>query len=310
MSETRDLGAWQQQDGHLIVDRQANDYPDLLRQIQDAPEYLYVDGVVDALHLPAIAIVGSRNPTRQGRDNAYEFARHLGQAGFCIVSGLAQGIDAAAHEGALDGGAMTVAFLGHGVDIIYPAVNETLAARIRAQGALCSEFPLGTGPRRAYFPQRNRLISGLSLGTLVVEAAKKSGSLITARLAGEQGREIFAIPGSIHNPLSRGCHLLLRQGAKLVETSADIVGELGMLAEHMMDTPESTPDVNQSSATSDAEYKTLLETMGFDPASADELANESGLTIDQVSSMLLILELEGHIEAQPGGRYSRLHRPS
>ena len=225
---------WALGPGHHLLDRQSADYPDLLARIPDPPDRLYVDGCVDVLHLPCIAIVGSRNPTRQGRDNAYEFAKYLGRAGFCIVSGLAQGIDAAAHEGALDGGGRTVAFLGHGVDLVYPAANRALAERIREAGALCSEFPLGMTPRRSSFPQRNRLISGLSLGTLVVEAARKSGSLITARLAGEQGREIFAIPGSIHNPLSRGCHWLIRQGAKLVESAPDIVGELGALAEHML----------------------------------------------------------------------------
>jgi DNA processing protein len=308
VSDAPDEKVWMEQPGHHLVARQSSDFPEWLSRIPDPPERLFVDGNVDALHMPCIAIVGSRNPTRQGRDNAYEFARYLGQAGFCIVSGLAQGIDAAAHEGALDGGAMTVAFLGQGVDRIYPAANESLADRIRTRGALCSEFPLGMGPRRSSFPQRNRLISGLSLGTLVVEAARRSGSLITARLAGEQGREIFAIPGSIHNPLSRGCHLLIRQGAKLVETAADIVGELGVLAEHMLDTPDNPPEGKAPAEGMDSEYELLLESLGFDPVSADELARKSGLTIDQVSSMLLILELEGHIEAQAGGRYSRLHR--
>jgi DNA processing protein len=308
VSDAPDDKTWSRQPGHHLLDRQSGSYPELLGQIPDPPEKLYVDGNVDVLHLPCIAIVGSRNPTRQGRDNAYEFARHLGRAGFCIVSGLAQGIDAAAHEGALDGGASTVAFLGHGIDRVYPAGHEALADRIRKQGALCSEFPLGMAPRRAAFPQRNRLISGLSLGTLVVEAARRSGSLITARLAGEQGREIFAIPGSIHNPLSRGCHLLIRQGAKLVESGHDIVSELGMLAEHMLETPSAPADVSGPAMARDPDYQTLLDAMGFDPASVDELAQKSGLTIEQVSSMLLILELEGQIEAQSGGRYSRLHR--
>jgi DNA processing protein len=292
---------------HHLVDRDADDFPLLLQQIPGPPEKLYVSGNVDALHLPALAIVGSRNPTRQGRQNAYEFARHLGRSGFCIVSGLAQGIDAAAHEGALDGGAMTVAFLGHGIDQVYPPSNRDLARRIRQQGALCSEFPLGTGPRRELFPQRNRLISGLALGTIVVEAALRSGSLITARLASEQGREVFAIPGSIHNPLSRGCHLLIRQGAKLVESAADIVSELGPLVQHIAASPDETNTSVSDAADKDTDYEMLLEVMGFDPATADELAGQSGLTIDQVSSMLLILELEGKIEAQAGGRYSRLH---
>ena len=293
---------------HRVVTRDSGDFPDLLRQIGDAPEHLYVRGDIDALHLPALAIVGSRNPTQQGRRTAYEFAKHLGSAGFCIVSGLAQGIDTAAHEGALDGGAKTVAFLGHGIDQVYPASNRQLAERIVRQGALCSEFPLGSSPRREHFPQRNRLISGLSVGTLVVEAAIRSGSLITARLASEQGREIFAIPGSIHNPLARGCHRLIRQGAKLVESADDIVSELGPIVAHMLQVPEEVPADEAVAVSGDSDYEMLIDAMGFDPATADELATRSGLTIGQVSSMPLILELEGKIEAQAGGRYSRLHR--
>jgi DNA processing protein len=298
---------WASKPSQHIIDQQSDDFPGLLRQISNPPERLFVAGNLDALHLPALAIVGSRNPTRQGRQNAYEFAKHLGRSGFCIVSGLATGIDTAAHEGALDGGAMTVAFLGHGIDRVYPAANEGLAKRIIANGAVCSEFPLGSDPRREHFPQRNRLISGLSLGTLVVEAAKRSGCLISARLASEQGREIFAIPGSIHNPMSRGCHQLIRQGAKLVESAADIVSELGPLVEHLMQAPEEPASSKQDSRKPDADYEILIQAMGFDPATVDELADRSGLTIDHVSSMLLILELEGIIEAQAGGRYSRLH---
>jgi DNA processing protein len=308
VSEKEDLERWLADPGHHLLRSESEDFPVLLREIPDAPELLYVDGDPDTLHLPALAIVGSRNPTRQGKTDAYEFARHLGGAGFCIVSGLAQGIDAAAHEGALDGGGRTVAFLGHGIDIVYPASNRGLAARIRAEGALCSEFPLGLGPRRELFPQRNRLISGLCLGTIVVEAARRSGSLITARLASEQGREIFAMPGSIHNPLARGCHQLIRQGAKLVESADDIVGELGSLVAHLAEIPGQPEKVESAAREDDREYEMLLDVLGFDPVSADELASQSGLTIDQVSSMLLILELEGKIEAQAGGRYSRLHR--
>jgi len=304
-NDERDL-QWAEKPNHHIIDSTSDDLPDLLQQIPGPPERLFVVGNKDALHLPALAIVGSRNPTRGGRQNAYEFAKYLGRSGFCIVSGLAQGIDTAAHEGALDAGAMTVAFLGHGIDQIYPASNMELAKRIAKQGALCSEFPLGAKPRREHFPQRNRLISGICLGTLVVEAAKRSGSLISARLASEQGREIFAIPGSIHNPMSRGCHQLIRQGAKLVESAADIVGELGPLVEHLMQTTEESATPSTSVADDDADYLQLLTAMGFDPATTDELAETSGLTIDQVSSMLLILELEGKIEAIAGGRYSRL----
>ena len=253
--------------------------------------------------MPALSIVGSRNPTRGGKENAYEFAKHLGQSGFCIVSGLAQGIDTAAHQGALDAGAMTVAILGHGIDRVYPSANRDLAHRISQNGALVTEYPLGSPPRREHFPQRNRLISGLSLGTLVIEAARHSGSLITARLAGEQGREVFAIPGSIHNPLSRGCHQLIKQGAKLVETAEDIVSELGALAGYLMQ--NDTVEKNDQSKTFryDADYEILLNALSYDPASADELAENSGLTIDQVSSMLLILELEEKIDALTGGKY-------
>jgi len=312
VNEERQDIEWARQAGHNIIERDAQDFPALLRQIPDCPQRLYVIGNPDALHLPTLAIVGSRNPTSGGQRNAYEFARHLGRAGFCIASGLALGIDAAAHEGALAGGAMTVAFLAHGIDTIYPARNAELARRIAAQGALCTEFPMGTPPRRENFPLRNRLISGLSLGTLVVEAAQRSGSLITARLAAEQGREIFAIPGSIHNPLSRGCHRLIREGAKLVESAADIVSELGPLTEHLAQAPLETSPAPAASAShdsdNDADYANLLRAIGFDPLTADELAGHSGLTIEQVSSMLLILELEGKIEAHSGGRYSRLHR--
>jgi DNA processing protein len=276
-----------------------------MREMTGAPTLLYVTGDCAALNLPSLAIVGSRNPTRGGAQNAYEFARHLGSNGFCIVSGLAQGIDTEAHRGAIDGKAMTVAVLGNGIDRVYPAANRDLAHLIAAEGALISEYPLGSPPRKEHFPQRNRLISALALGTLVVEAARQSGSLITARLSSEQGREVFAIPGSIHNPLSRGCHKLIRQGAKLVESAEDIVNELGPLTSHLM---QNAMQENTATpiASHDAEYKALLDVLSFDPASADELANRSGLTIAQVSSMLLILELEGRIETQSGGRYSQL----
>ena len=292
---------------HCIIPADADRFPQLLSQINNPPLLLYVDGNPDILHLPAIAIVGSRNPTKGGERNAFEFAQHLASTGFTIVSGLAQGIDAAAHRGALAAGGRTVAFLGHGVDRIYPAANKGLAEEIAATGALVSEFPLGTHPQKELFPQRNRLISGLSLGTLVVEAARRSGSLITARLAGEQGREVFALPGSIHNPLARGCHQLIRQGAKLVETGDDIVAELAPLAGQILqNTMESSS--NETSAESfnselADEYVELRNYIGHDPIGIDELAKNSGLTIEQVSSMLLILELHGEIESLSGGRY-------
>jgi DNA processing protein len=295
---------WLEKTENRIIESDSDDYPELLREIPGPPALLYIVGNAEALHMPALSIVGSRNPSRGGKENAYEFAKHLGRSGFCIVSGLAQGIDTAAHEGALAAGAMTVAFLGHGIDRVYPSVNRDLAHRISQNGTLVSEYPLGSPPRREHFPQRNRLISGLSLGTLVVEAARRSGSLITARLAGEQGREVFAIPGSIHNPLSRGCHQLIKQGAKLVENADDIVSELGALAGHLMQNDTNQEKEESENIEHDADYEILLNSLSYDPASADELAENSGLTIDQVSSMLLILELEEKIEALTGGKYS------
>jgi len=297
---------WLQDPDHHQLRLGEDAFPELLAQIPGPPSLLYVIGDPELLHLPALAIVGSRNPTSAGKHNAFEFARHLGSAGFCIVSGLAQGIDEQAHRGALAAGTPTIAFLGHGIDRVYPACNLELAHEIASRGALVSEFPLGTPPHKSLFPQRNRLISGSSFGTLVVEAARRSGSLITARLAAEQGREVFAIPGSIHNPLSRGCHKLIQQGAKLVETADDIVAELGPLARHVMQSAEESKELESSTVTGDDEYTGLLKFLGHDPSSADELVGRSGLTIDQVSSMLLILELEGKIEKLSGGRYSLL----
>ncbi len=285
--------------------RGSKDYPPLLMELRDAPDTLYAVGDPDTLHLPAIAIVGSRNPTSGGRDNAFHFARHLAATGFVIVSGLAEGIDAAAHEGALAVGGRTVAVLGHGLDQIYPASNGALAERILKDGALVSEYSVGTPPRRGHFPQRNRIISGLCLGTLVVEAARRSGSLITARTAGEQGREVFAIPGSIHNPMSRGCHQLIRQGARLVETADDILSELAPLVAGLM---ENADDAGYATTTDeqDEDYVRLVDALGFDPQTPEELAAKTGLTIEQVSSMLLILELQERIESLPGGAYSKL----
>ncbi len=301
-----DENEWLHDENHHLIRLGDDMYPELLAGIASPPAQLYVNGDPEILHLPALAIVGSRNPTTGGAQTAFEFARHLGATGFCIVSGLAQGIDAAAHSGALAAGAPTVAFLGHGIDRVYPAANRDLARDIAKRGALVSEFPLGTAPGRALFPQRNRLISGLCLGTLVVEAARRSGSLITARLAAEEGREVFAIPGSIHNPLSRGCHQLIRQGAKLVEAADDILSELAPLAGHMLQTVDQSTGSDPSPVEVDEEYVKLLEAIGHDPVNADELVARSGLTIEQVSSMLLILELEGKIEKLSGGRYSIL----
>jgi len=297
---------WAEGTGNHLVHCLSDDYPPLLAETRGRPCLLYVKGDPGILSLPTLAIVGSRNPTRGGLDTAFEFSRYLADAGFSIASGLAQGIDTAAHRGALEASATTVAVLGHGIDRVYPAGNRELAHRIAETGALVTEFPPGTAPLKEHFPARNRIISGLSVGTLVVEAAYRSGSLITARLASEQGREVFAIPGSIHNPLARGCHRLIRDGAKLVESAKDIIDELRPLIGHLMQHNESAAGVPRDGVERDPEYDELLEAMGFEPLSADEIAGKSGLTIDRVSSMLLILELEGDIEVLQGGRYSRL----
>ena len=301
--------AWLEQPGQSLVFAGDADYPALLDDIRDPPLGLYVKGATGALGLPSLAIVGSRNPTRGGVGTARDFAAHLGSIGFTIVSGLAEGIDRAAHEGALDASAPTVAVMGTGIDRVYPGQHRELAHRIATGGAVVSEYPLGTPPRRRNFPERNRIITGLCLGTLVVEAARQSGSLISARLAAEQGREVFAIPGSIHNPLARGCHRLIREGAKLVETADDIMSELRPLVGHLKDTDaleSTTGAANDGPETSNPEHEDLLRAMGYDPVSVDELLDKSSLTIGELSSMLLILELEGRIEKLEGGRYARL----
>lgn len=271
--------------------------PDLL-QMADPPLLIYVVGDVQALHHPRrLAIVGSRNPTPQGQANARQFARALGEAGVCVVSGLALGVDGAAHEGALEASAPTVAVVGTGVDRVYPKRHLELAHRIGRQGAIVSEYPLGTPPLAQNFPKRNRLIAGLSQGTLVVEAALQSGSLITARLAAEQGREVFAIPGSIHAPQSRGCHALIRQGAKLVESAQDILEDL-----HMVDRAEraAVEDTDPTLHTS------LLDAMGFDPVGLDALQARTGLDTATLQAQLLDLELAGSVGRLPGGLLQRV----
>jgi DNA processing protein len=294
---------WLEHDSHHIVPYGSDEYPEILTELRGAPLMLFVIGKIDSLHLPSLAIIGSRNPTQGGISNAVNFSRYLAKSGYTIVSGLAQGIDTAAHRGALDVNGRTVAFLGHGIDRVYPAQNYDLAHQIAETGALVTEYPLGTPPGKRHFPERNRLISGLTLGTLVIEAARRSGSLITARLAAEQGREVFALPGSIHNPLARGCHELIRQGAKLVETAADIGAELAPLAGHLQQkVTESTE--NKPLPPGDDDYSELRKVLSHDPTSIDELEGQSGLTIDQLSSMLLILELQGEVEALSGGRYA------
>jgi DNA processing protein len=294
---------WLQDRHHHIVCWGEDDFPEMLAEIPGPPLLLYVNGDPGVLGLPSLAIIGSRNPTRGGVRNARDFARHLARQGFAVVSGLAQGIDAAAHRGALDAGGKTVALLGTGIDRVYPAGNRDLAHEIAATGAIVSEYPLGAAPERWHFPERNRLISGLSLGTLVIEAARRSGSLITARLAGEQGREIFALPGSIHNPLARGCHALIRQGAKLVENADDILAELRPLVGHMLEATNDARPEHAAAVLADDEYAALRDVLGHDPVTIGDLAQDSGLTIGQLSSMLLILELHGEVESLSGGRY-------
>ena len=283
-------------------------YPPQLRAIADPPPVLHVLGDPAALSAPAIAIVGSREPTPAGRETAFEFARGLASAGLVVASGLAAGVDAAAHRGALEAGGRTVAVCGTGLDLVYPQANAELAARIVAQGALISEFPPGTLPLPHHFPRRNRLISGLALGVLVVEARSRSGSLITARLAADQGREVFALPGSIHNPLARGCHRLIRDGARLVETVEEVLAGLqadlfGALCERPAQAPDSTAF---SGGALDREAKILLNACGFEPVDVDTLVARTGFPAGSVASMLVLLELRGEVESCAGGLYCRL----
>ena len=299
---------WLESSGTALLPATSPDYPPLLRESPDAPAVLFVRGDVRILSEPQLAMVGSRNPTAGGRSTAREFASFFARAGLTITSGLALGIDAACHEGALDAGGPTIAVLGCGLDKIYPRNHEDLAERIAASGTLISEFPPRTAPLPACFPQRNRIIAGLSHGTLVVEAAQRSGSLITARLAGVAGREVFAIPSSIHNPLARGCHQLIRQGAKLVERPEDVLCELkiSLIAQLVASAPDDGPVPKEGAPTLDKEYKILLDALAFEPASVDSLIERTGMNSESIASMLLILELDGHVAPHPGGRYSRM----
>ena len=274
------------------------EYPQCLLEIPDPPTLIYVRGRLDLLNRPALAIVGSRNATPQGLQNAERFSAAFAEAGLVITSGLALGIDAAAHRGALSANGDTVAFIGTGIDRIYPARNREIALEIGTRGVIISEFPLATPVCAANFPRRNRLISGFSRGVLVVEAAVESGSLITARLAAEQGREVFAIPGSIHSPQSRGCHKLIKQGAKLVETARDVLEELRWGESSKANT---AAPLNKNTAGDE-----VLSAMGFDPCGLDELAGRSGLTAEALSVMLLHLELDGRVASLPGGRYQQI----
>jgi DNA processing protein len=292
---------------HLIPFTQAG-FPRLLRELPDCPLALYVCGNPAALADPQLAIVGTRNPTAQGKATAFELAEYLAGRGLGITSGLAEGIDSSAHRGALSAQGITLGVLGTGVDVVYPASNRQLGSQIVESGALISEFPLGTPPKRGNFPRRNRIIAALSLGTLVVEAAQRSGSLITARLANSYGREVFAVPGSIHNPMSRGCHQLIKAGAKLTETAEDILCELNFSAFFSAATGTAAGPSHAAPHTAgmDKKHKILLDALGFDPVDLDTLIVRTGFKPDAVSSMMLILELEGHVQAASGGRYSRV----
>lgn len=288
---------WLTGESNHIVTLGDTSFPQSLLNIADPPILLYVKGRLDLLNKPAIAVIGSRHATPQGVKNAESFASALGSAGLCVVSGMAHGIDAAAHRGGLAFEASTIAVIGTGLDKVYPAANRELAHQIAEKGTIISEFPLGTPPLAGNFPRRNRLISGLSLGCLVVEASIQSGSLITARLAIEQGREVFAIPGSIHSPQSKGCHTLIKQGAKLVESSQDILDELSWALNYS----------NSRASIADNEPHPILAMLGDEPTDIETLCICSGLTVGELSAMLLTLELSGQIGCLPGGLYQRLH---
>jgi DNA processing protein len=286
------VAAWLDDPLNRILTLSDAEFPQSLLNTIDPPLILYVKGRLDLLNAPALAVVGSRNATAQGMRNAEAFSKSASDAGLCIVSGMAHGIDAAAHFGGLGGIGSSIAVVGTGLDKVYPAANRELAHRLAQNGAIISEFPLGTPPLAANFPRRNRIISGLSLGCLVVEASVQSGSLITARMALEQGRDVFAIPGSIHSPQSKGCHALIKQGAKLVENASDILDELGYRS------TSATPDTAPEHA--------LFVHLGFDPLEVETLAQRSGLTIGELSAILLQLELDGHVASLPGGLYQRI----
>lgn len=297
---------WLAQPHHYLITPTSPLYPTRLTENTGGPPALFVVGDPEVLGTVQLAIVGSRNPTAGGRNSAREFAACLAQAGLVITSGLALGIDGEAHQGALDHGGLSIAVCGTGLDRVYPARHRELARALAEQGALVSEFPPGTPPHGSHFPQRNRIISGLSVGVLVVEAARRSGSLITARMALDQGREVFAMPGSIHNPLARGCHRLIREGAKLVETADDILEELAPLVGQSAPSSTQTRPSAAPASELDAQYQHLLDHMGFDPVRVDDIVERSALTPADVSSMLLLLELRGIVTHTSGGTYTRL----
>ena len=310
---------WLSQPGHHLLCWDSDDYPVLLRRITGPPAALFIDGDPGCLWQPQIAVIGSRNPTAGGLDHARDFASTLARQGMTITSGLASGIDSAAHAAAMDAGAMTIAVNGTGLDIVYPASSRQLAQRVRLQGAMISEFPLGTPPRRQHFPSRNRIISGLSLAVLVIEAGLNSGTLITARKAAEQGRDVFALPGSLHNPMAKGCHRLIREGARLVETTADIMQELGPIAAELQmeirqrleqagddpATADLSPKKHKNKLLDDSDYSAVWEVLGYDPKPVDTIIEQSGLSAREVSSMLLMMELKGMVKKHVNGRFFR-----
>lgn len=291
---------WLSQPGNRLLTLGDEAYPAALLEIPDPPVALYVKGDAALLSRPSLAVVGARNATPQGEANAESFSRALSEAGLCIVSGLALGIDAAAHRGGLAGPGSTVAVIGTGADRIYPARNAALARQIAEAGVIVSEFPLGIGPLAHNFPRRNRLIAGLAQGVLVVEAALKSGSLITARLATDCGREVFAIPGSIHSPVARGCHQLIRDGAKLVETAVDILDELRLAPR------EAAPQLDLAPVDDEGDEAQVIRAMGHDPVDMDALVQRTNLTAEALYAILLALELDGRVSRLPGGRLQRL----
>lgn len=305
---------WLSQPNHHLLCWDDDAYPVLLRRISSPPAALFVDGDPGCLWQPQIAIIGSRNPTAGGLDHARDFTTTLARQGMTITSGLASGIDSAAHTAALDAGAFTIAVNGTGLDQVYPRSSRSVAERIRTQGAMISELPLGTPPRRQHFPSRNRIISGLSLAVLVIEAGLNSGTLITARKAAEQGRDVFALPGSLHNPMAKGCHRLIRDGARLVETTADIMQELGPIAAELQmeirqrleqDDEKDAPNGNRQNLLDDSDYASVWEVLGFDPKPLDMIIEQTGFSAREISSMLLMMELKGMIKKQGDGHYVR-----
>ena len=286
------IETWLADANNHIVTAADHEFPQALLNTADPPLVLYVKGRLDLLNAPALAIVGSRSASVQGLRNAEAFAQTLSDAAICIVSGMAHGIDSAAHKGALKGQGSSIAVVGTGLDKVYPAANRDLAHLLAEQGAIISEFPLGTPPVASNFPRRNRIISGISAGCLVVEASLQSGSLISARMAVEQGREVFALPGSIHSPQSKGCHFLIKQGAKLVESAQDILEEMGLVfTKPIISVTEEHP---------------MFAHLGFDLVDLDSLCQRSGLTIPALSAILLQLELDGKVATSPGGLYQRI----